>query len=299
MVIAFHNTSVSADEEKIIRLIAQQLATYIYYSNIKVESQRDSIQLKEYEKHRTEQEESSIHIQNMVLDNCLSALKHETMFYPNRIKQILSSVGDDLSSEEMAGKIETLNELISYYKEIFSILSACAAKQLDNVVFKRKNVSIDSLVQYAQKSLKRQSKKKGIDIGCEVHAQAGLSIIGDAAMLQYLIDNIISSMLQDEQDGQIKLYATYNNEGMVKLTFTDCRIHKSKDELSKLFYPEHLKYDEQEDKLIGVEYMVCRQIVREHDEYGGRRGCRINISNCDEGYKIEVMLNGQKNKVNK
>lgn len=299
MVIAFHNTSVSADEEKIIRLIAQQLATYIYYSNIKVESQRDSIQLKEYEKHRTEQEESSIHIQNMVLDNCLSALKHETMFYPNRIKQILSSVGDDLSSEEMAGKIETLNELISYYKEIFSILSACAAKQLDNVVFKRKNVSIDSLVQYAQKSLKRQSKKKGIDIDCEVHAQAGLSIIGDAAMLQYLIDNIISSMLQDEQDGQIKLYATYNNEGMVKLTFTDCRIHKSKDELSKLFYPEHLKYDEQEDKLIGVEYMVCRQIVREHDEYGGRRGCRINISNCDEGYKIEVMLNGQKNNVNK
>ena len=63
-----------------------------------------------------------------------------------------------------------------------------------------------------------------------------------------------------------------------------------------MFYPEHLRYDEAEDRLVGVEYLVCRQIVREHDEYGGRRGCRIGVSDCTDGYVIEVMLNGLSNK---
>jgi hypothetical protein len=35
--------------------------------------------------------------------------------------------------------------------------------------------------------------------------------------------------------------------------------------------------------LVGVEYLLCKQIIREHDEFAGRRGCRMNAENRKEG----------------
>lgn len=29
-------------------------------------------------------------------------------------------------------------------------------------------------------------------------------------------------------------------------------------------------------ELRGTEYLICKQIIRDHDEFAGRRGCRIN-----------------------
>lgn len=35
-------------------------------------------------------------------------------------------------------------------------------------------------------------------------------------------------------------------------------------------------------RLAGTEYLVCKQVIRDHDEYGGRRGCRINANPWQE-----------------
>ena len=299
LAVVFHNPVLSENDERIIRLVAQQTATYIYYANVKVENQQNLLQLKDDENRRTEREENGLHIQNMVLDNCLSAIKHETMYYPNRIKQILSAIDFDSKDNEkndgeMKDRVDALDELINYYKDVFSLLSSCAAKQLDHVMFKRKTIPVTTLAQYAEKTMRRLARKKDVDIDFKVDAPSDLSVVGDVNMLEYLVDNIIESLLQCEDNGSVKLGFSYD-DGMVRLRFVDCRTRKNDAELATLFYPEHLKYDEQEDRLVGVEYLVCRQIVREHDEYGGNRRCRINVANCDEGYEIVVVLNGQTN----
>jgi hypothetical protein len=105
------------------------------------------------------------------------------------------------------------------------------------------------------------------------------------------MDNLISAALTVPQDRTIR-FAFDRYDQFVRITFTDDEVRKSESELTNLFYPEHLRYDEDSDRLIGVEYMVCRQIIREHDEYGGRRGCRIIASPTEQGYKIEIMING-------
>jgi signal transduction histidine kinase len=291
LTVVFHNASLSKEDEKIIQLIAEQVAKYVYFSDTKVENQKVELQLKEDEKLRAEKEENTIHIQNMVLDNCLSAIKHETMYYPNRIRQLLDDAQEKqtLPDDE---NIAQLSELINYYKDVFSLLSTCAARQLDNVMFKRKTIPVRVLAQYATKSMKRMSKKQDVDIDFVVDTDSQLKVVGDQQMLEYLIDNLISAALaNNRQDRQIGLSFDRYDE-FVRITFTDEEGMKSEDELSNLFYPEHLRYDEDADRLIGVEYMVCRQIVREHDEYGGRRGCRIIASPCGKGYKMEIMING-------
>ena len=36
-------------------------------------------------------------------------------------------------------------------------------------------------------------------------------------------------------------------------------------------------------ELRGTEYLVCKQIIRDHDEFAGKRGCRINAEPAENG----------------
>ena len=56
------------------------------------------------------------------MDNCLSTFKHETMYYPSRIKQLLAS-----SEAHMAN----ISELLLYYKELYAVFLQQAMRQLE------------------------------------------------------------------------------------------------------------------------------------------------------------------------
>ena len=80
-----------------------------------------NIELTEDELHRAEYENAKLHIANSVLDNCLSTLKHETMYYPSRIRQLIDTDANDVNS---------LRELVDYYKSLYTMLSAQAMEQV-------------------------------------------------------------------------------------------------------------------------------------------------------------------------
>ncbi|HBN46552.1 MAG TPA: ATP-binding protein, partial [Prevotella sp.] len=54
-------------------------------------------------------------------DNCLSTLKHETMYYPSRIRQLIDGSDDNLLS---------IAELTDYYQALYAILSQQAMRQI-------------------------------------------------------------------------------------------------------------------------------------------------------------------------
>ena len=57
----------------------------IFNGVVKLAAKYNDIEIAQDEAHRASWEDSVLHVQNMVLDNCLSAIKHETIYYPNRI----------------------------------------------------------------------------------------------------------------------------------------------------------------------------------------------------------------------
>ena len=60
----------------------------------------------------------------------------------------------------------------------------------------------------------------------------------------------------------------------VRFLFTDRRREKQVEELNQLFYPNLARMTSGEKgELRGTEYLVCKQIIRDHDEFAGRRGC--------------------------
>lgn len=95
---------------------------------------------------------------NAVLDNCLSALKHETMYYPSRIRQLLDQ-------NDMAA----VGEVVNYYRDLYNLLSGQAQDQVERMKLHLRPLEHGilgdaTLVRYLFDILKRQSGQKTLDV---------------------------------------------------------------------------------------------------------------------------------------
>ena len=122
----------------LLELIARYIAIVIFNAVVKLAMKYRDIETAQDEARRASWEDSLLHVQNMVLDNCLSTVKHETIYYPNRIKQLIGKLrSGKLSETEEWETVAAISELIEYYKGVFYILSQCASRQLEEVTFRR------------------------------------------------------------------------------------------------------------------------------------------------------------------
>lgn len=107
-----------------------------------------NLELANDELHRIIYENQKLHVSNNVLDNCLSTLKHETMYYPSRIRQLVDEDKKDLNA---------IREVALYYKQLYALLSEQAMVQLDN------NLKVNSrLVNYLFELIKKISGDSNI-----------------------------------------------------------------------------------------------------------------------------------------
>ena len=125
------------------------------YDRFVREQQRiTDLEILDDELHRAELEDSNLHVSNAVLDNCLSALKHETMYYPSRIQQLLDT-----------GDMESLSEVTTYYRELYGVLSQQALRQTERTRLHLKPLHDDilgdeTLVRYLFDILRKLAGRK-------------------------------------------------------------------------------------------------------------------------------------------
>lgn len=267
----------------LFELVARYVAIVVFNAVVKLATKYRDIESAHEETRRASWEDSMLHVQNMVLDNCLSTIKHETIYYPNKIKQIVGRLNTQkLSETEEREAVETMTELIEYYKGIFTILSSCASRQLEEVTFRRTMIPVQELLDTAGKYFKKSMKNRSERIELEIEPMEA-KVIGDVNQLRFLLENLIDEALTVREDGVIRLQARQDNE-YIRFLFTDTRREKSVEELNQLFYPNLARMTSGEKgELRGTEYLICKQIIRDHDEFAGRRGCRINAEPAEGG----------------
>ena len=267
----------------LFELVARYVTIVVFNAVVKLATKYRDIESAHEETRRASWEDSMLHVQNMVLDNCLSTIKHETIYYPNKIKQIVERLNaQNLSETEEREAVETMTELIEYYKGIFTILSSCASRQLEEVTFRRTVIPVQELLDAAGKYFKKLMKNRPERIELEIEPMEA-KVIGDVNQLRFLLENLIDEALTVREDGVIRLQARKDNE-YIRFLFTDTRREKSVEELNQLFYPNLARMTSGEKgELRGTEYLVCKQIIRDHDEFAGRRGCRINAEPAEGG----------------
>lgn len=118
----------------------------------------DELEALDDELRLTEMELERLHVSNAVLDNCLSTLKHETMYYPSRIRQLLEQ-----------NDMEAVGEVVNYYRELYNLLSQQAQVQVERVKLHLRPLEHGvlgdpTLVRYLFDILKRQSGQRKLDV---------------------------------------------------------------------------------------------------------------------------------------
>ncbi len=267
----------------LMELIARYIAIVVFNAVIKIALKYRDIEEAHEDNRRASWEDGIIHVQNMVLDNCLSTIKHETIYYPNKIKQIVDKLKAGSRTPEVEKEyVHTLGELAGYYKGIYTILSSCAARQLEEVTFRRTSLTVNSLFEYAQRYFKKVTRGSSGTITL-VTEEVDFRVTGDRTQLEFLLENLINESLDHPEKGVLHLTASRDG-AYIRFDFTDTRIQKSREELNELFYPNLKRMGtDSKGRLTGIEYLVCKQIIREHDEFAGKRGCRINAEPGPKG----------------
>lgn len=184
----------------------------LYQRFRKERMQQADLEMADDELRRAELENANLHIANSVLDNCLSTLKHETMYYPSRIRQLIDT-----------GDIGSLSEVTAYYRDLYGILIRQAIGQVEKV-----KLHIRPTKLYGQQ------------------------VLVDDNMVRYLFELLkpikVGTSLKDER------YVVYD------VVCSDC--------------------------LINIDFLLCRQIVRDHGEATNRHSCGITV---DENH-VRILL---------
>jgi len=244
-------------------MITGYLATALYSCVIRFESGFRDIEQIEEESERIRYEENRLHVSNLILDNCLSTLKHETVWYPNRIVQMVEK-----------NQVQDMQELVDYYREIFGILSQYALSQTTGQLLHRDVFAVSDVMDQASAFVDKTGSKSGYNGQFTVEA-ADLKVSADSVMIKYLVESLIERGMAD--GGDMRLTAAEQG-GFVRFELHRKCAVPSSDVLDGLFTPLMNKDN--------MAYVICRQIIREHDEAFGHPGCRINAEAEKDGMVI-------------
>ena len=267
----------------LLELVAGYVSVLAYNAVVKLATQSRDVEAAADETRRASWEASQLYVQNQVLDNCLSAIKHETVYYPHKIKQLIGRLHTaPPQSADGADTLLAIEELGVYYKDLLTLLSRCASRQLQEVTFRRTAVQVPLLLQGVERYFRKRTAARRTDLTLTLHSLP-VAMWGDAYLLQFLLQCLVDEALSVPAAGQLCVGAQLE-DGRVQVYFTDPRRTCTQEELNQLFYPSRKRmWVDDSGTLHGMEYLLCKQIIRDHEDCLGQRGCGMNARPAPEG----------------
>ena len=146
----------------ILLSLAWQIALTLRKRASRQKEYEEQLELMADELHRLRHEENTLYVSNAVLDNTLSTLKHETMYYPSRIRQLIDN-----------GDTQSVNEVVAYYRELYGLLSIQSMRQLERTTLRLQPLEHnilgnEILIRYLFDILKKQNGNQALAIDYDV-----------------------------------------------------------------------------------------------------------------------------------
>lgn len=241
------------------------------------EQQEELLNHLRYEEHR-------LYVQNQVLDNCLSTIKHESMYYPSRIQQLAEQLLKDKAQE-----LPQLTELAYYYKEIYTLLSSQAERLTQQNYYRKETVSLEPILQKSILQFGKQAKKKGVNAQMSITSDCKQTISVDSVLMEDLMGQFNATF--------IKWYAALSPSSaspavsvqimgpFLQINYHLPQIMMDEDKSHTLFYPENRE----------INLLVAKQIIRELDALNNFPGLRLVAEPKDDGTDIWFTVVGETN----
>ena len=239
----------------VIAAVVWQVMALLRRKTARQQAYQSKLELMEDDLARLTMEEGNLHVSNAVLDNCLSTLKHETMYYPSRIQQLAGSGQPEAASAaDGAGNWQQLFDVVAYYRELYGILSEQARRQTERVKLHLVPV---------------------VPPGATEAADAP-RIMGDRNLIAYLFE----ILRRQSGERQLNVSCQTRDDRYCEVRVSIPQLKLSDDETAQLFMP----------RADHIPYLLCRQIVREHGEATGLRGCGIWAEVINQKTIIIILL---------
>lgn len=226
-----------------------------YDSDLADERQRQQrqlsdVELAEDETRRRLYEENRLHVQNQIMDNCLSTIKHETLYYPSRIRHLAQLTRQ--SAHDDASTLDTLVETATYCREVYATFIAQGEQQAAQMPMRIADVESH---------------------GCRVRA--------DAEMLDMLLSTLMhfeKAMATPDNaaaDVACRLDVAPTPDGRyIRFALTNTAATLTEAQCLELFAPHSGGFD----------MLVAKQVIRETDAMLGHVGCRIQAEPTPDGH---------------
>ena len=271
-----------------VELVAHYAASVVYHSVVRMGERYRLLAEAEEEMKSVTLEENRMHVQNLVMDNCLSVIKHETLYYPSRIRTLVEQAGEAVNDSSLfEEKISAVRELMNHYDSVFSILSGCAVKQLDDISFRLSSFKLQDIFIYTQKVVEALAKKRAMRLSL-AYEPTTLKVSGDKDLIDNLFDSLMAAAVAVDGDGELRIRAVDCGD-VVRVELFDSRRSPSDEYLAEMFTAS--EYNVAADgNLVGMEYQVVKEILRLHEEFMQMRGCRVEARRDDAGFVILFTL---------
>lgn len=234
-----------------LQTIVSQIQSALENSISHEENRMYDISMAEDDLRKTIYEHEKLYVCNSVLDNCLSTLKHETMYYPSRIKMLI---------EEKEEGLEHVHEMAHYYKELYTLLSMQATRQLASIKPDCRPVSLHTF----QRDFIQEDEKDCM-------------LLCDPDMISHLFD--ILKKQNNNKKVVLKEVKTADSNRYAELFLRMDNCQFSDEECENLFFPSSPH----------IPFLLCRQIVRDIGEATNSRGCGIRAQK-DEKTGTDIIL---------
>ena len=211
---------------------------------------------KEEEIVRMKRERDRLYVSNNVIDNTLSALKHETMYFPSRIAQDNSKV---MASEEFDEQgVKELSETVGYYRNLYSMLCSQCTRNASEITY--------PMLPFKVTELK-------LDFAADVKS---VDIIANRQLMDYLVLLLKRKNNRETPSAEVLLNGGGTNMGRKYITLAiDCpNVRMNKADAEALFSLA----------TTDVDYLVIRQILRENGTATNAFAIGIRAEVTDKGY---------------
>ncbi|MCQ2197970.1 MAG: DUF5112 domain-containing protein [Bacteroidaceae bacterium] len=218
-------------------------------------------------------EENRLYVQNQVMDNCLSTIKHESMYYPSRIKQLADRMLENRSataedSASQTADIKEMVELTAYYKELYTLLSSQAERQVAQQSFRREQVLVTDMCSMAKREFASILRKNQLDMQFDVLGEGvcqNISVHADSILLTELFRQLFRYFFTMYRDAEKVEIHVEPYQGFLKCSLKADTMHFSEDEAHNLFYPDSRR----------IALLIVKQIIRDFDAMGNNPGLRL------------------------
>ena len=200
-------------------------------------------------------EENRLYVQNQVLDNCLSTIKHESMYYPSRIRFLVSQPNTDVQA-----RIVELDELTAYYKQLYTLLCRQAEKQVEQQTWRRERVTHEALVEMLEKYV-----RDGYLRMKDAQKALGYVLRVDVTLLQELWWQLFDYVRKTYGEDSPMELLMEPQDGLLRVELRCERMHLTEEEAHNLFYPD----------LRRIPLLIVKQIIRDFDNMNNNPGLRL------------------------